>query len=233
MDSIFETLISLPLLKGISPDRLHHIVSATPLHFLKYLDREPIIQPDDPISHLTFLINGAVRVSTANHTGRFAVSHTLKAPDVIIPDFLFGRSTVSPSMVSALGSAGVVKIAKADYLNMLRSDEILLLNYLNLLSAAAQTRIDGVLSLTDGRLEERIAFWIVALTQRSSVDITLSCRQRDLYKFFGVQRSSFVATLESMAEKGILGFTDTEIFPLSREILVSLLVNSRQDPDDV
>ena len=59
----------------------------------------------------------------------------------------------------------------------------------------AQKSVDGILALSSGNLEERIAFWIIALTQSSGSDIKISCRQRDLYSLFGVQRTSFFATL--------------------------------------
>lgn len=221
--------MSLPLIKGVSPDRLNKIVSSTPLHFLKYLPGQTVMEAGEAMTHLPFLINGSVRVTTTNFGGNFSVSYTLAAPDVLVPDFLFGRTTASPSSIVAIDSAGIIKIAKSDYVAMLQSDSVILFNYLNLLSAAAQTRIDGILSLTDGLLEERIAFWIVALTQRSSRDIILSSRQRDLSAFFGVQRSIFTATIDSMVERGIITVEKDGIRPTSREALVSLLVSSNQD----
>lgn len=81
------------------------------------------------------------------------------------------------------------------------------------------------MSLTTGHLDERIAYWITSLTQRNASDITLKARKRDLYSIFGVQRSSFFATLDKMKEKGIIDYdknTD-EIKVLSRDALLNLL----------
>jgi CRP-like cAMP-binding protein len=89
----------------------------------------------------------------------------------------------------------------------------------------AQKSTDGVLALTSGDLEQRIAFWIVALTQRDSIDITLSCRQRDMYTLFGVQRTSFIATLESMKNRGIIDYDQNEIRVLSRRELANIISN--------
>lgn len=229
MDSIFETLRSLPLLNGVSPERLQSIVSSTPLHFLKYLDGQVITRPGDPMTHLIFVISGAVRVTISNSTGRFRVSQTLAAPDVVAPEFMFGRTTLCPSLVEALGDVGVVKISKADFISMMRTDEVILFNYLNYLAACSQLRVEGILSLTAGTLEERIAFWIIALTQRTGRDIVLSCSHRDLSSFFGAPRSMFIATLNDMARRGIISFTPKEVRPVSREALVKLLLNSAPD----
>lgn len=229
MDSIYEILRSLPLLNGVSSERLQAIVSTTPLHFLKYLDGQTVAHPGEAMNHLICVINGSLRVTTANSTGRFRVSQTVTGPDVVGAEYLFGRSTCCPSLMEAEGPVGVVKIAKADFIAMMRSDEVILFNYLNLLAAGSQLRVDGILSLTDGLLEERIAFWIIALTQRTGHDIVLSCRQRELSTFFGVQRSVFVATLDDMVRRGIITYSPTEIRPTSRDALVRLLLNSSSD----
>ena len=93
---------------------------------------------------------------------------------------------------------------------------------MNILSMNAQKSVDGILALSSGNLEERIAFWIIALTQSTGSDIKITCRQRDLYSLFGVQRSSFFATLESMKERGMIDYTQNEISVISRPDLVKL-----------
>ncbi len=105
-------------------------------------------------------------------------------------------------------------------------DQVFLFNYLNTLSASAQKSIDGILSLTTGDLRERIAFWIIAMTQTRATDIVLQCRSRDLYSVFGVQRSSFLATMDRMTQERILTYTTTEIRILSRPKLLEVLHSS-------
>ncbi len=98
-----------------------------------------------------------------------------------------------------------------------------MLNFLNILSMNAQKSVVGILALTTGSIEERIALWITSLTQPAGKDIVLTCRQRDLYSFFGVQRSSFIAALDNMAQKGMITYSANEIKVVSRRELVNLL----------
>lgn len=81
------------------------------------------------------------------------------------------------------------------------------------------------MSFTTGALDQRIAYWITSLTQRAAKDITLTARKRDLYSIFGVQRSSFFATLDKMKEEGIIDYDNgtDEIRVLSRDRLLTLL----------
>lgn len=223
MDSMYEILMRLPLFNGVSHDRISEIVGMAKFHFLKYLPGETIVTAGEPCTHIKFIISGKARLHIVNSDGRFRVSQSLEAPDVIAPEFLFGKATHYPCSAEAILPTGILQISKSDYMRILNLDKIFMFNFLNILSVNAQKSIEGILSLTTGTLEERIAFWIVALTQRRGTDIVLSCRQRDLYSLFGVQRTSFIATLESMKQRGIIDYDQNEIRINSRRDLLDML----------
>ncbi len=226
MDSMYEILMELPLFKGVSFQRLSELIEKTKFHFLKYLTGETIVSAGERCTHIKFIISGSARATITNSNSRFKISQTLTAPDVIAPDFLFGPETIYPCSATAIEPTGILQIEKSDYIKILNSDPVFLFNFLNTLSMNAQKSVTGVLALTTGSLEERIAFWIVALTQRAATDIVLTCRQRDLYTLFGVQRSSFVGTLEHMKQRGLIDFNPNEIRIHSRKSLVDLLLST-------
>lgn len=229
MASMFELLMELPLFKGVSHSKLAQVVGDAKFHFLKFPPGETIIRAGDPCTHITFIISGSVRSTIVNNNGRFAVSQTLTSPAVVAPDFLFGKYTNYPGTVEAIDSVGVLEISKIDYINILNSDPVFMFNYLNTLSMNAQKALKGILSLTTGEIDERIAFWIVALTQRGSTDIRLTCRKRDLCSLFGVQRSIFDARLQSMKERGLLDYTNKELIINNRADLLSLLEHNSEE----
>lgn len=226
LNSMYENLMRLPLFNGVSYNRISEIVGNTRLAFMKFLPGERIVSAGDPCTRLMFVIGGKVRLAVRNSSDRFIVSQTLESPSVVSPDFLFGRNTLFPASVTAIDTVSIMEIEKNDFITIIRNDEVCLFNYLNYISTNAQKAIDGVLALTSGSLEERIAFWIIALTQRDAKDIVFSCRQRDLYSLFGVQRSSFISTLDSMKERGLIDYTPTEISVTSRSDLRSVLLKS-------
>ena len=223
MKSMFDILMELPLFRGVSRERMSKTVGSVKFHFLKYLPGETIVEADTACTHIKFIISGSARSKIVNPDRRFKVTQTLTAPDVIAPDYLFGRATVYPCEVVAIEPTGIMQIAKADYMKILYSDEVFMFNYLNMLSMNAQKSVSGVLALTTGSIEERIAFWIVALTQPGGTEIELECRRRDLYSFFGVQRSSFIAALDGMKNSGLIDYTNDKIVFHSRKSLVELL----------
>ncbi len=223
---MYEILLGLPLFKGVSRERLSEVIGSVKFHFLKYLPNDTIVSAGDPCTHIKFIISGSARLTIANNDSRFLVSQTLSAPDVIAPECLFGSVTSYPCSGVAIEPTGILQISKADYLKILNMDQIFLFNYLNILSMNAQKATQGILAVTTGNLEQRIAFWIGALTQRRGTDITLACRQRDLYSLFGVQRTSLKATLESLKERDIISYSSSEIRIKSRQSLTDILHNA-------
>lgn len=225
MSSIFDTIMSLPLFRGVTRERIADIVGTTKFHFLKYLPGSTIIHAGDNCTHLVFIIAGAVRMVTTNSNGRFRIAQTLHSGDAIMPYFLYGRNTHYPCDVTALETCNILQIDKTDYLRILNADPIFLINLLNIIATGAQNAIDGVLSVATGSLEERLAVWIVCMTQPNATDIVLSCRQRDLYSVLGVQRNSFITTMISMQERGLIEYSNDAITVRDRRALQNLITS--------
>lgn len=224
MDSMFQTLVKIPLFSGVSQERMAEVIEKAKFHFLKYTPDNDIALAGQNITHLNFIIGGSVRLSIQGIDQGFCIESSLTAPDVIAPDFLFGRHTEYPCTAAAIDTVSILSVSKTDYLDMLQRDRIFQLNYLNTLSMNAQKSVLGVQSLTSGSFEERIAFWVVAMTQSRATDIVLRCRQRDLCRIFGVQRSAMIAALDDMHRRGLLRYDSDAVFFHDRRELVSLLL---------
>lgn len=225
MDSIFDVLADIPLFRGVTHERIAQIVGTARFHFLKYSAGDTIMSAGEACTHVLFVIAGKVRVMISNTDDRFRISQTLAAPDVVSPDFLFGSSTVYPGTVVAEENVSIVRVSKSDYVKILSSDDIFLFNFLNYLSMNAQKSVEGVLSMTTGSIEERLAMWVVAMTQPTARDITIVCKQRDLYSMLGVQRSSYMAAIERMEEKGIIVYRPGTIQVPDRKAILNVMRN--------
>ena len=232
MDSMFDILMGLPLFRGASRERMSKTVGEAKLHFLKYLPGEKIFQAGQTCTSVAFILSGTVRINITNPDGRFTVSQSLMAQDVISPDFLFGKITNYPGDVTALDTVSVLLISKTDYIKILHSDNVFLFNYLNLLSMNAQKAVEGILAVSTGDIPERIAFWISALTQPRSFDLRLECKQRDLVGLFGVPRTALRAALDDLKIKGMIDFSLYGIDVKDRRSLLALLHNHSEPTDE-
>lgn len=229
---MFETLMELPLFRGVSRERIADTVGSHKFHFLKYMPEQLIFRAGDPCSDLAFVLSGKVKIVVANPDGRFCVEQTLKAPEALAPEFLFGRHTQYPCSVTSIDTVSMLRISKPDYLNILTSDPVFLLNYVNQLAMSAQKSVEGIIAVSTGDIAERIAFWISALTQPRTSDIVLRCTQRDLVSLFGVPRTSLKQALESMKAQNLVDYTPYSITVRDRRALLALLHNHAESADD-
>lgn len=223
MDSMFEILMGLPLLRGVSAERMEKTVGSSKFHFLKYPPGETIFHAGDPCTDIAFILAGTVRLTVRSADGRFAVSQLIDGRDVISPDFLFGRRTIYPGDIVANDTVSILRIPKNDYINILTSDHIFLFNYLNMLAMNAQKSMEGILAVSSGDIAERIAYWISATTQPRSHSIVLECSRKDLSTLFNTPRTVLKAALEEMKERGLLDYTPHSITVPDRQALIALL----------
>lgn len=227
-ESMLDILSILPLFQGVTHERMAKTVGNTRFHFLKYADGDIIANAGDPCTHVLFIISGKVRITIANSDERLRILQTLQAPDVVSPDFLFGSSTLYPGDVVAIGEVSVVRLSKAEYMKVLNSDPIFMFNFLNYLSRNAQKCVEGVLAMANGSIEERIAMWVIAMTQPSAIDIQIQCKNRDMYVMFAAQRTSLIAALDRMVAMGAITYTSSEINVLDRRAMLSIMRNGME-----
>lgn len=230
---MYENLMQLPIFQGISRNKISELIEKTKFHFLKYPAGEQIIRKGEECTHLKFILSGKVRSEIINKTGKIKVSEVISAPNVIAPNHLFGRSTFYPGDIFAVEDTGIMQITKASFVTILQNESIFLINLLNILSRRSQKTIESFLSISSGDVKERLAFWILSFTQRKSTDIRIICKQKDLYSFFGVQRSIFMAALNNLKENGIIDFTPQEIIILDRYKLKEILQMDQDDENEI
>ena len=63
MDStpMYDTIMSLPLFKGVSRERISYFLEKTSISFLKYKSGDIILRHDDEITKLRFVISGKIK----------------------------------------------------------------------------------------------------------------------------------------------------------------------------
>lgn len=203
-NSMFELLMQLPLFQGVSIDTLSRLVEKYRLHFLKYQDGETVVAAGDACTHVRFIVSGEVRVTTCCRRLNVKLSQTLAAPHVLGPDSLFGVDTTYPFTAQAVGSCGVMQMAKADYVTLLQTDKVFLFNILNYLSRGAQLLTSSVLGVGPSDVCERLVHWVEALTTRTSREVTIDYTQKDLCTLLGVQRKALLITLAEMEDEGLI-----------------------------
>lgn len=201
--SIYDTLLELPLFHGASRERLSEIVGAIKFHFLRYSPGDVIFEAAENCTHIRFILSGRVWLSISAENKGFEVLQTIAGPDVLQPDFLYGRTTSYPSEAVAQTAVGILQIEKADYLRILTMDKVFLINYLNYLSMNAQKSL-YVMELPGAGVARRLSFLVRALTQPGAKDVEIKSHGTSFEEMFGTDATSLRDALQQLEANDII-----------------------------
>lgn len=229
MDSMYELLMQLPLFQGISRNRLTELIEKTRFHFLKFNTGECIARRGEQCTHLKFVLSGSIRTELVNKSGKIRISEVLLSPDVIGAGNLFGRTTSYHGDIFAEDPTSVMQIDKQTFLTVMQEEPIFLINSLNMLSRSSQKTVESFLALSSGAIKEKLALWILSVTQPRAFSVKIVCKQKDLYSIFGVQRSIFINALDELKAEGVIDYMPREIKILDRSKLRDILAYDEED----
>ena len=135
---MYETIMELPLFKGIGEDQLSLMLEKTSVEFLRFEDGDVIYKVTDQVKSIDFILNGRVRQTFMLENFSIGVDEILGKGAVLGALRLYGIETIYGAEITSLGRVNIMRISKHDYMNILMSDKIYIMNFVNYLSAAAQ-----------------------------------------------------------------------------------------------
>ena len=134
METMFDTLLQLPLFQGLCHEDFTSILDKVKLLFIKHKAGETMIESGSPCKQLCFLLKGEISIITTAKEDIYTVIEQVEAPYLIEAQSLFGMNTTYKSSYVAKTEAHSVNISKSFVLNELFKYEIFRLNYMNIIS---------------------------------------------------------------------------------------------------
>ncbi|MGN0048763.1 MAG: Crp/Fnr family transcriptional regulator [Bacteroides sp.] len=214
MDTMFDTLLQLPLFQGLGQEDLTHILGKVKFHFAKHKGHTLLAQSLTPCSQLLFLLKGEVTATTVASDGLYNVTEYFQAPYLIEPQSLFGMETHYVATYHSCGEAHTVTIDKSFAMNELFKYDIFCLNYLNILSNRAQVLNRRVWNHNYHCIssEERILRFIRLHLERPSAGRKeIKIRMEDLAQIVNDTRTGISKTLNNMQAQGKIELRRGEI----------------------
>lgn len=223
MATMYETIMDLPLFKGVSEEQISAFLEKTNVNFINYKAGDKIISKGDRCSHIKYLIKGETLSRTSNTTDTLKISELKQPGSVFFPDRLFGMDTKFPAEVEAVGDVSILQFSKEQYMTLLQTDEIYLLNFLNYLSLHSQRPVDAIKNLTSGKFECRLAMWVITLTESSSTEITVESNQQDLSELTNIPIEQIKTELSELSKLGLLSYSNDKITIKQRKMFMEYI----------
>ena len=220
METMFDTLLQLPLFQGLCHEDFTSILDKVKLHFIKHKVGETIIESGSPCKQLCFLLKGEVSIVTNSKENIYTVIEQMEAPYLLEPQSLFGMNTHYTSAYVAHTEAHTVSISKAFVLSDLFRYDIFRLNYMNIISNRAQTCYNRLWTKVPEKLEARIANFILSHIERPSGEKILKIKMEDLAQIVNETRAGISKALNNMQDRGLIELHRGEIVIPDAENLI-------------
>ena len=200
----YSLLSEAPLFKGMTPDEVKIILSAVPSRVKKFQSGLMISQSGEPVNALIVVISGVVKGEMVDYEGRVIKIEDIPAPGALASAFMFGSRNRFPVNVIAVSDGELLLIEKPDFLKLLMKSDILLINFLEMISNRSHFLSEKIKFLNFKTIKGKLANYILEKAGKESVLVTLGMTQNELADFFGVARPSVARALGDLEKEGYI-----------------------------
>lgn len=198
---MYETIQGLPLFKGTTAEQISAFLEKTHIEFKNFEPGIVLIKAGEPCSDIRFVISGKVKTRMPLADGRAILSTMVGAGAVFSPVHLFGLYTHYPLTVEGISEGSFMVIRKNQYLELVQSDPIYLLNYINYLSFHAQMAQKVLRIKSDNALERWLYTLKAGLLERRSLHAQINTDIRSLSDILNVSESEVRRCLDLLPEE--------------------------------
>jgi CRP-like cAMP-binding protein len=200
----FSLLLKAALFKGLTPDGIETILASVPFSIRRFQSGSMIFQNGDQVSSLIIVINGIAKGEMVDYSGRVIKIEDVPAPGAIASAFMFGNRNRFPVNVLAVSDVELLLIEKKDFLGLLMRNDLLLVNFLDMISNRSQFLSEKIKFLNFKTIRGKLAHFILQKSEKQNDSISLGMTQNELSDFFGVARPSLARTIGDLEKEGFI-----------------------------
>jgi CRP-like cAMP-binding protein len=221
----YSVLSEAPLFKGLTTKEIETLLLDVLYKVKKFQAGSLISQSGEPVNSLMVVIKGVVKGEMTDYAGRVIKIEDIPAPGALASAFIFGNRNSFPVNIVAISDCELLIIEKSDFLRVLMSNNIILVNFLDMISNRSHFLSEKIKFLNFKTIKGKLAQYILQKAGKDKSVLILDMTQNDLAEFFGVARPSVARALGEMEEEGYIEARGKNIKILDREGLADLTVD--------
>lgn len=183
MATMYEMIMDLPLFKGVGKDHISLFLEKTNIGFRNYNGGEILADIGESVRMVRFVISGEVNIIHRLEDVGVTVEERAGFGRVLGADRLFGLDTGYPYRAVAVTRTSIMEFSKEQYINLLHSDNIYMLNFFNYLSLRAQRPVDAIKHYCNGTINSRVRQLVCVLTEPGAKGVVINGSDESLAEY--------------------------------------------------
>jgi CRP-like cAMP-binding protein len=200
----YSILSQAPVFKGFAPGEIEKIFKGVKFQVKRYKADSMIFASGEPVNSLIIITDGIVKGEMADYAGRVIKIEDIQAPGAIASAFIFGNRNKFPVNVISITDTELLIIDKPEFLKLLKSEEKILVNFLDMISDRSQFLSEKIKYLNFKTIRAKLAQYILQKAGKEGTLVILDKKQNELAEFFGVARPSVGRAIHKMEEEGLI-----------------------------
>ncbi len=217
----YSLLSGSPLFRNILPEEISRILSSVPHKIRKYKSGTVIAQSGEEVRAMLIVTSGTAKGEMVDFAGRVIKIEDIPSPGALAAAFIFGNKNRFPVNVIAVTDIELLAIEKNDFLNLLKINEKILVNFLDIISNRSQFLSGKIKFLSFKTIKQKLAQYILESAGDYKPEIKL-VTQNELADYFGVARPSIGRAISDLENEGLIMTKGRNVRILDRKGLTEL-----------
>jgi len=200
----YSILLKAPLFKGLAIDRIVTILSDVSVRVRRFSEGSMIALSGEKVNSLMLVLSGQVKGEMVDYSGKVIKIEDIYPPGALASAFIFGGRNMFPVNVTSVSDTELLIIEKRDLIGLLKRDEIILVNFLDMISNRSQFLSEKIKFLNFKTIKGKLAQFLLQKAGNDKSEIILDITQNDLAEFFGVARPSIARAIGELEEGGYI-----------------------------
>ena len=157
----YNLLTKAPIFAGLSSEDIENLLTNIPHRVKKYQSGSIVALCGEQVNALYMVMTGVVKGEMVDYEGRIIKIEDIPAPGALAAGFIFGKRNLFPVNVITISEVELLVIDKPEFLNLLRNNNIVLVNFLNMVSNRSQFLSEKIRFLTFKTIKGKLAHYIL------------------------------------------------------------------------
>lgn len=220
MEDIIKQLSENELFGGITKEEIGELIQTSNYSIKSYKKGEIIASEDDECNNLGLVIEGTIEIQRIYSSGKYIVLQRFNRSEVFGEVIVFSKKNTYPATVIAVTDCRIFYIKKEDIVKLCAKQEILLSNFMSLLSNKILMLNRKIKSISLKSVKHKVIDYILEQRKMQKSDIIkLKLSKEQIASMLGIPRPSLSRELMNLRDAQYIEFNRDTITILNIEDL--------------